>query len=250
MQIQLIRNATMKICMAGKTILTDPVLSSRHGIESFAGIEKNPTVDLPFSVENVVKDIDAVLVSHLHQDHFDAAAREVLPKDISLFCQPADEAQLRENGFKNVTPVAHTAEVGKINIARTKGSHAGNKQWQDILGQVSGFMFKAENEPTVYWTGDTILTDEVEKTIRTRHPDIILTHSCGAVLDDSGPIVMDAAQTIAVCKLAPWAVVVAVHLEALDHGTVSREDIKKQAKDNQIPPNQLIIPGDGEILTF
>lgn len=40
MQLQLIRNATMRLTIAKNTILTDPVLLPKHGIESFAGIEK------------------------------------------------------------------------------------------------------------------------------------------------------------------------------------------------------------------
>ncbi|MBU2630614.1 MAG: MBL fold metallo-hydrolase, partial [Proteobacteria bacterium] len=78
MQIQQIRNATLRLSLAGKTILTDPVLLPRHGIESFAGIEKNPTVDLPFPVEAVIKDIDLVMISHLHRDHFDDGGKKLL----------------------------------------------------------------------------------------------------------------------------------------------------------------------------
>ncbi len=61
---------------------------------------------------------------------------------------------------------------------------------------------------------------------------------------------MDAEQTIAVCKLAPWSIVVATHIDALDHGTVSREDLKACAQKNGISKDQLLIPGDGQTLTF
>lgn len=80
MKIQLIRNATLKISMAGITLLTDPVLLPRHGIDSFAGIERNPTVDLPFPAAEVIKDIDMVLVSHLHRDHFDDGPKTCCPR--------------------------------------------------------------------------------------------------------------------------------------------------------------------------
>lgn len=250
MQIQLIRNATLRLTLAGKTILTDPVLSPRHAIDSFAGIERNPTVDPPLPVEDIIRSIDLVMISHLHRDHFDDRARQVLPKSVPILCQPGDEKAITEDGFTAVTPLNTQIEWEDIRITRTPGRHAGNKKWTDILGKVSGFVLEAENEPVVYWAGDTILCEEVETVVRTKKPDIILTHSCGAVLKDSGPIVMDALQTVEVCKMAPDAVVIAVHMEALDHGTVSREDLRLHARQNNIPENKLLIPDDGQVLTF
>ncbi len=250
MQIQQIRNSTLRISIAGKTILTDPVLLPKHGIESFAGIEKNPIVDLPFPAEDVIRDIDMLIISHLHQDHFDDKAKEVLPKNTPIFCQPGDENTIKESGFTSVTPIEDRLEWEDIQITRTRGKHAGNEKWENILGKVSGFILKADNEPVVYWTGDTILCKEIEKIILTVKPDIILTHSCGAKLQDSGPIVMDAEQTIAVCKIAPKSIVVATHMEALDHGTVSREDLRIHAQKNGISKDRLLIPEDGQTLVF
>lgn len=248
MQIQQIRNSTLRISMAGKTILTDPVLLPRHGIESFAGIEKNPIVDLPFPASDVIKDIDLVIISHLHQDHFDDGAKKLLPKATPILCQPGDETAIKDNGFTFVTPVENSLTWEGIHITRTPGRHAANKKWEDILGHVSGFIFRAENEPLVYWAGDTILYDEIETIITTAKPDIILTHSCGAMLQDSGPIVMDAEQTVAVCRLAPNAIVIATHINALDHGTVTREELRTYADEKGISKDQLLIPGDGQTL--
>ena len=84
--------------MAGKMIVTDPVILPRHGIESFAGIEKNPIVELPFPAGNVIKDIDLVIISHLHQDHFDDGAKKMLPKNIPMYCQPGNKNAIKKNG--------------------------------------------------------------------------------------------------------------------------------------------------------
>ena len=118
------------------------------------------------------------------------------------------------------------------------------------MGQVSGFVFQAENEPTVYWAGDTIWYKGVERTIEEVQPDIIITHSSGAKWGDGVLIVMDAAQTIAVCRVAPESIVIATHMEALDHGTVSRVDLRAQAEAAGISSKRLLIPGDGEELAF
>lgn len=250
MKIQLIRNATMRITLAGKTILTDPVLSPRHGIESFAGIEKNPTVELPIPIEKIIEGIDGIVVSHMHQDHFDAAAQQRLPKTFPLICPPEYESRICKAGFSAVLPVQDRIEWNGITMTRTPGSHAGNQKWKDILGSVAGFIFETPGEPTLYWCGDTILTDAVKKIISKHQPDIIITHSCGAVLEDSGPIVMDADQTLEVCRLAPWAKIVAVHLEALDHGTVTRQDVREKALEHGIPETRLFIPDDCQTLVF
>lgn len=250
MKIHLIRNATMKLSYGGKMILTDPMLSSRHGIESFAGKEKNPVKDMPLTAEEVIQDIDMVLVSHLHQDHFDETAKQMLPKDLPLFCSPGHEEALKQNGFSQVFPIGSKIVWEGIEITPTPGRHAANPKWEDILGQVSGFVLKADQEPLVYWAGDTILDDRIRDLIKTLEPDIILTHSCGAVIQDSGPIVMDAPMTLEVCRLAPQARVIAIHMEALDHATVTRKDLRAMAEKMGIPDNQLLIPEDGDILEF
>lgn len=59
---------------------------------------------------------------------------------------------------------------------------------------------------------------------------------------------MDAEQTIAVCRAAPNSTVIATHMEALDHATVSRAELRQQADAAGI--DNLLIPADGETLTF
>ncbi|MCP3939934.1 MAG: MBL fold metallo-hydrolase [Desulfobacteraceae bacterium] len=250
MKIQQIRNSTLKISFAGKTILTDPVLLPKHGIESFAGREKNPIVELPMPAQDVISGIDMVLVSHLHRDHFDDLAKKMLPRDIPLFCRPGHEDAIRKAGFSAVTPIEKSVTWEGIEITRTPGRHAGNQKWEDILGKVAGFVLKADDEPLVYWVGDTILYDGIKNLIKRVKPDIILTHSCGAVLDDSGPIVMDAGMTIEVCKMAPQSIVIATHMEALDHATVTRKELREMAEKTGIKADQLLIPEDGEVLSF
>jgi hypothetical protein len=119
------------------------------------------------------------------------------------------------------------------------------------MGKVSGFVFRAEGEPSIYWTGDTVWYEAVQEVVKTQQPGIIITHSSGAMWADfPDPIVMDAAQTVAVCKIAPNSKVIAIHMESLDHGTVTRTDLRAAASQASIPEAQLIIPADGETLSF
>ncbi|MCP4147085.1 MAG: MBL fold metallo-hydrolase, partial [bacterium] len=211
MKIQLIRNATMKITYKGKTILTDPMLSPKGAIEPFAGIARNPTVELPFRTEEITNDVDSVIVSHNHQDHFDKAPSTALPKVTPLFCQPGDEEAMKEAGFNNALTIETSHIWEGITITRVGGQH-GKGQIRQMMGNVSGFLLQAEGEPTVYWVGDSIWCEEVKNTIKKFNPGIIITHSGGAIIPGHEAIIMDAEQTITTANAAPDAVVVAIHL--------------------------------------
>jgi L-ascorbate metabolism protein UlaG (beta-lactamase superfamily) len=71
----------------------------------------------------VVHGIDAVLVTHLHQDHLDGTAIELLPKDVPLFCAPGDADTLAGHGFTALRPVDGVADWDGVPIARTDGVH-------------------------------------------------------------------------------------------------------------------------------
>jgi L-ascorbate metabolism protein UlaG (beta-lactamase superfamily) len=217
---------------------------------SYTGKSPNPLVDLPLSTDVILDGIEAVIVSHLHSDHFDSVAQALVPKHLPLYCQPVNEATIRSKDFENVTPVNTSVTRAGVQITRTGGHHGFGEVGQ-LMGEVSGFVFKAEGEPTIYWAGDTVLCAEVEAAIAQFQPEIIITHSCGATWPDSAGvrqlIVMDAAQTVAVCHLALAATVIATHMEAPDHATVSRADLRAYAQQGGITSTQLAIPADGEL---
>jgi L-ascorbate metabolism protein UlaG (beta-lactamase superfamily) len=78
MNITQIRNATLLVEYAGKTLLIDPLLAERGAYPGFAGTANshlaNPLVDLPVPLATLLA-ADAVLVTHLHLDHWDETAR-------------------------------------------------------------------------------------------------------------------------------------------------------------------------------
>jgi L-ascorbate metabolism protein UlaG (beta-lactamase superfamily) len=249
MRLKLIRSATMRLTYVGHELLTDPYFAPKHSLPSFTGKSPNPLIDLPVPPEDIVAGVDLVLVSHLHTDHFDARAQAQLPKQLPILCQPGDEQVIRSKGFADVTAVADDVTWRNIQVHRVDGQH-GSGAVLDQMGEVSGFVLAAQGEPTVYWAGDTILCPPVQAAIQRFRPDIIITHSSGAVWDGDTLIVMDAVQTIDVARLVPTAVVVAIHLDSLDHGTVSRESLREAARGAGIPDGRLLIPADGETLTL
>ena len=61
---------------------------------------------------------------------------------------------------------------------------------------------------------------------------------------------MDAKQTIVVCQKANEAMVIAIHMESLDHDRVSRADLAALAEAGGVRPGQLLILADGETINF
>lgn len=250
MRIQLIRNATLRLTYAGHHILIDPYFAEQFSAEPLAGLSRNPLTPLPLSEDAILDGVEMVIVSHLHPDHFDERAQQMVPKDLPLYCQPGDEDTIARYGFGAVTPVQSTVEWGGITLTRTDGNH-GVGVWLERMGPAAGFLIQAPGEPTLYWAGDTIWYKAVARTIADHSPDVIVTHSSGAMWEPEAPtVIMDAEQTLKVCKAAPDAVVLATHMEAFDFDTVSRANLRDAANGAGISPDQLRVPIDGETLAF
>ncbi len=245
MNLTLIRNATLRLETAGRIVLIDPMLGERHTLRSFAGIEPNPTVNLPVSPEVVLDGVTLLVVSHLHEDHLDPAAVAALPNDLPLLCQPGDEAILRGHGFTDVTVLNDTVTVQGLTFTRTVGEH-GSGELLARMGDAMGFVLRAPGEPTLYWAGDTVRIPEVQDTVTREQPDVIVTHSGGATLGGT-LLIMDAAQTVEVLRGAPDATVVAVHMESLDHCLTTRAALREAAGQAGVAA-RLLVPQDGETL--
>ncbi|KAA3436751.1 MBL fold metallo-hydrolase [Rufibacter hautae] len=245
--IQLVRNATLVINYAGQRILVDPMLMPKDTIDSFTGKARNPMVELPMPIDEIIKDIDLVLVTHTHPDHFDPAASEALDKSVKLINQPADEEYFQNAGFTNAETVSDSTEWNGISIHRTGGEH-GSGEVLKHMGTVSGFVLKAENQPTVYIVGDSIWIEEIEQSIQKFKPDVIVTNSGGAAMPgfEDTLILMDEEQTMSLIKASSEAKVVAVHMEALDHCRTTRASLRQAAEKSGIVNSKLLIPQNGE----
>ena len=93
-----IRNATEILTYNGLRILIDPMLAPKSfypGFEQAPTLEQKkkrlPLVDLPIPIEEIVKDLDAVIVTHTHVDHWDEFAAKAIPKYIPIFVQNASD---------------------------------------------------------------------------------------------------------------------------------------------------------------
>ncbi len=245
MHLTLIRSATLRIQTAGHTLLVDPQLDpagAREAVPDTPNPRPNPLVDLPEPPAAIVAGIDAVLLTHLHQDHFDNTARALIPKDLPIFSQPHDTERLHADGFIDVRPVHGDATLGDLLIARTDGHH-GTGELAEALAPVSGFVLHAPGEPSLYIAGDTILCDEVRTAIAEHEPAVVVVNAGAARFNTGDPIVMDNDDVVALARETD-AQIVAVHFETVSHCTESRADLRARLHAEGLS-QRVSVPEDG-----
>ena len=102
----------------------------------------------------------------------------------------------------------------------------------EALGPVSGFVLG-----DLYLAGDTVWYEAVEATIERFRPRVAVVNAAGASFLEGGLIVMGIDDVREVVARVP--VVVAVHLEALNHCHLTRAELAAA-----VPG--VVIPRDGE----
>lgn len=246
MNIQLIRHATLWLEYAGVQLLVDPMFSEagvNPPINNSTNERRNPLVPLPISKEELVKP-DVVLVTHLHQDHWDTAAAEALPKSTVIFCQPGNAHSITDQHFSSVTEIEQSTIYKGITISRTSGQH-GTGEIGQKMGKVSGFVLQAEGHPTLYIAGDTIWCEEVRQALDVFQPDVVIVNAGGAQFAVGDPITMNVEDVIRVCRYAPYSKVIAVHMDTINHCLVTREVLSRELQTEGLT-DQVLIPADGE----
>jgi L-ascorbate metabolism protein UlaG (beta-lactamase superfamily) len=148
-----IGHATVHIELDGVRVLTDPLLRGGLGHLKRHGPPPDPAL---------LRDLDAVLISHLHFDHLDLPSLRRLSRDVRILVPRGAGSFLHRQGFPHaeeldVGDVAHVrglaiAAVPAVHDGRRRPSYAGGPSADTI-----GFMLGAR----VYFAGDTDLFDEM-----------------------------------------------------------------------------------------
>ena len=118
---------------------------------------------------------------------------------------------------------------------------------------MSGYVLKAEGCPTVYIMGDCKWEACIRETVERFKPDYIVVNSGGAVFPEfskvDGSIIPDEAEVMQMLDELPVHIkLIAVHMDATDHGQTTRAILRNEAMHHSVDMSRLLIPEDGETI--
>ena len=148
-------HSTVRIEMAGRTVLTDPLLADTVGL-------LRRVVPLPDPA--TWAGVDVVLISHLHGDHLHIPSLRSLGRDVHIVVPRGAGAWLRGRGFPNVDELSAGESItdGGLRITAVRAEHSGHR-WgpRSTHGPATeslGYLLEGGGT-TVYASGDTGLFD-------------------------------------------------------------------------------------------
>ncbi len=252
MRITLLRNAALLVEAADQRLLVDPSLGPAGNARPLSFLRsrprRNPTAPLPDGAREQLAGITGGLVSHFrfgHTDHLDAEGKRLLAEaGVPVACQPGDARALRRAGI-DARPVPPGGSVelfgGEV---RTIPARHGHGLLGRLMGPGVGYLLRLPGEPSLYLSGDTVLTDDVRAALERERPDVAVMHAGGAQLDVGAPILMRLDEQLDFVRLAPGRVI-AIHLEALDHCGITRADLGEALSQAGLS-DRVDVPADGE----
>lgn len=260
-RVQLIRSATVKITVGGAVFLIDPMLSPKGTWPGFAGTvnseARNPLIDLPMSVEEILRDVDAVVLTHIHEDHWDEGARKLLPKDLPIFINDEPHRQaIMKAGFTNVTVLDSNIVFKDVRLSPMLSQHGTDEEMHNpelgaALDTTMGVLFEKPGCRSVYLVGDSVWKPFVSDQIGAHRPDVIVLNTGNALMTEfPESIIMGTKDFVRAYREASWAKIVAVHMDAINHCVLRRHDLRAVIKARKFDLERALVPDDGEILTF
>jgi L-ascorbate metabolism protein UlaG (beta-lactamase superfamily) len=216
-----IGTATVLLRYAGFTILTDPNFLHRGEFVYLGFGMKSERVMEPAMELKDLPPIDIVVLSHLHEDHFDRFVANHLAKSTPIVTTPKAAQALRKMQFTKVYALSTWAALTlkknaqQVHITSLPGRHGPGivaKALPPVMGSMLEFGAEGQNATLrLYISGDTLVYKDLQE-IPKRYPDIDLglLHLGGTTL--LGIVVtMDAKQGVEAMKLIHPRKVVPIH---------------------------------------
>ena len=148
--LESIGHSSVVIELDGVRLLTDPVLRARIG--PLRRVE-------PVPVHDRLRDVDAVLISHLHRDHLDVPSLRALGRETPIVVPAGAGPWLRGSGFLDVRELAvgETAEIGSVVVRAVPAVHSGFRPPLGPTAPPLGYVVRGSR--SVYFAGGTDLFD-------------------------------------------------------------------------------------------
>jgi L-ascorbate metabolism protein UlaG (beta-lactamase superfamily) len=215
--------ATTILRLGSFAVLTDPNFL-RRGQRAYLGkgLWSRRLTDPSMRVEDV-PDVDAVVLSHLHGDHFDRVARRGLDHHIPVLTTPAAARRLRSWGFDATglptwATRTFTREDEQLTLHALPGIHA-RGALRALLPPVMGSLLEYEGSGQtrrIYVTGDTLTGPHLDEIARRFAPvDTVVAHLGGTRILFT-TVTMDAREGFDLLRQVPTRQAIAVHYD--DYG--------------------------------
>ncbi|WP_437675912.1 MBL fold metallo-hydrolase [Sorangium sp. So ce131] len=246
--------------LGGLRLLTDPVLGPR-GPAAFVlpkhpstGVENAPVARYTDPPGEPLGRLDVLLLSHNHADHFDAVAKETLPKDLPFVLPPDAADAARAAGFTRLTPLDWDQETviparsGRLRILAVPANHTHDPELDATLGKGNGYVLRWEGEKpyAIYWTGDSVFTDRMRAVAARFAPiDLWLPHLGAVGVDGArGLRTMNADEAVAAAALLRARHVIPIHHTTFGHYREPVAAFVQQASAKSLPAS-IHVPTDG-----
>jgi L-ascorbate metabolism protein UlaG (beta-lactamase superfamily) len=219
-RLTFIGNATVLLRLGPLTVLTDPNFL-RRGQRAYLGYGlwskrlRDPAMD----VEDLPQ-LDAVVLSHLHGDHWDRVAEAGLSRDVPVLTTGSAARTLAKRGFaaEGMRPW-QTAELAKddvrVTVTALPGRHGPgllDRLLPDVIGSLVDYHVAGRRLLRLYISGDTLFTDELgEIAVRCPDIDVAIVHLGGTKLLGLAMVTMDGVQGRSLMELLKPAEAVPIH---------------------------------------
>ncbi|WP_411105256.1 MBL fold metallo-hydrolase [Streptomyces sp. cmx-4-9] len=226
LEIEVVGNATLLLRYGNVTLLTDPNFLHRGQYAYLGNGLVSRRLREPARAVEELPELDAIVLSHLHGDHFDRVARRSLDHHLPVFTTPHAARRLHTlYGFRAAQslPIWQDAWVRKadtqVRITALPARHAGHPILRRLLPPVMGTLlqFGPLDGPagvSLYLTGDTLLFEGLSEIPR-RFPgiDLAVLHLGGTTLPGGLLVTMDAEQGVELARRLDPVRIMPVHYE-------------------------------------
>src|SRR4051812_43807478 len=145
-----IGHGTVLVDLDGVRLLTDPLLRTR-----VAHLQRR----VPPPAADALRDLDAILISHLHRDHLDLPSLRRVALGVPLVVPRGAGRMLMRRGYDVAHEVVPGDEVtvGAVTVQVTEAHHHGGRGVVGARGPALGFVLAGTRR--IYHAGDTDLFD-------------------------------------------------------------------------------------------